>query len=67
MYTAVFDRIKTGKKHLVLGRKGAGKTAVCIKLYDYLDSLGAKVSLHCLCVTVRDTSDVSMGARYRNV
>lgn len=45
LYTAVFDRIKTGKKHLVLGRKGAGKTAVCIKLYDYLDSLGAQVSL----------------------
>src|SRR5438552_2698972 len=26
LYTSLFDRIKSGKKHLVLGRKGAGKT-----------------------------------------
>src|SRR2546423_1032342 len=41
LYTSLFDRIKSGKKHLVLGRKGAGKTAVCLKLYDYLGEQGA--------------------------
>jgi hypothetical protein len=50
LYTSLFDRIKDGKKHLVLGRKGAGKTAVCLKLYDYLGKQGARVSL----ITPRD-------------
>lgn len=45
LYTTLFDRINSGKKHLVLGRKGSGKTAVCLKLYDSLDKQGAKVSL----------------------
>lgn len=44
LYTTLFDRIRSGKKHLVLGRKGAGKTAICLKLYDYLDKQGARVS-----------------------
>ncbi len=50
LYTSLFDRIKDGKKHLVLGRKGAGKTAVCLKLYDYLSKQGARASL----ITPRD-------------
>jgi hypothetical protein len=50
LYTSLFDRIKDGKKHLVLGRKGAGKTAVCLKLYDYLSKQGAQASL----ITPRD-------------
>jgi hypothetical protein len=56
LYTSIFDRIKDGKKHLVLGRKGTGKTAACIKLYEYLENQGANVSL----VTPRDLSKFKM-------
>jgi len=40
-----FDRIRRGQKQLVLGRKGAGKTAVCLRLFDDLNRRGARASL----------------------
>jgi len=54
--TSSFERIRTGKKHLVLGRKGSGKTAICLTLYDKLEQQGTKVSL----ITPRDLSKFKM-------
>lgn len=54
--TAIFERIRQGKKHLVLGRKGSGKTAVCLRLYEDLERRGLKVSL----LTPRDLSKFKM-------
>jgi len=54
--TSLFIRIKNGKKQLVLGRKGAGKTAVCLTLYENLNNQKERVSL----VTPRDLSKFKM-------
>ena len=50
--TSVFERIRAGNKQLVLGRKGAGKTAVCLTLYENLKQQDLDVSL----ITPRDLS-----------
>ncbi len=54
--TPVFDRIRGGHKQLVLGRKGAGKTAVCLTLYENLKQQELDVSL----ITPRDLSKFKM-------
>lgn len=50
--TPLFERIKRGQKQLVLGRKGTGKTAFCLRILDDLETQDAKVSL----ITPRDLS-----------
>ena len=50
--TPVFERIRGGQKHLVLGRKGAGKTAVCLTVYENLKQQDLDVSL----ISPRDLS-----------
>ena len=50
--TPVFERIRGGHKQLVLGRKGAGKTAVCLTVYENLQQQELDVSL----ITPRDLS-----------
>ena len=50
--TPVFERIRGGHKQLVLGRKGAGKTAVCLTVYENLQQQALDVSL----ITPRDLS-----------
>ncbi|MCI0625148.1 MAG: hypothetical protein L0387_26480 [Acidobacteria bacterium] len=52
LQTAVFQRIRNGERNLVLGRKGSGKTAVCLRLYKELEQKGSRVSL----ITPRDLS-----------
>lgn len=54
--TSFFERIKLGQKRLVLGRKGAGKTAVCLRLYEDLSKQNATISL----ITPRDLSKFKM-------
>lgn len=34
--TSLFNRIDSGRKRLVIGRKGSGKSAVCIMLHNHL-------------------------------
>lgn len=43
--TALFNRIKSDDKWLVLGRKGSGKTALCLTLFRELQQEKAYVSL----------------------
>ena len=43
--TALFKRVKNNDKWLVLGRKGSGKTALCLTLFHELQSEQAYVSL----------------------
>jgi len=43
--TKFFERVKNNKKWLVLGRKGSGKTAVCLTLLRQLQDEQARVSL----------------------
>jgi hypothetical protein len=43
--TPLFKRIKNGNKNLVLGRKGTGKTAIRVSLFDDLNKNNKKVSL----------------------
>ena len=50
--TPIFERIRGGQKHLVLGRKGAGKTAVCLTVYENLKQQDLDVSL----ISPRDLS-----------
>ncbi len=54
--TAVFQRISQGERDLVLGRKGSGKTAVCLRLYKELEEKRSRVSL----LTPRDLSRFRM-------
>jgi GTPase SAR1 family protein len=42
--TKLFERVKTNKKWLVLGRKGSGKTAVCLTLLRQLQDEKSQVS-----------------------
>lgn len=43
--TALYDRIKTDQCELVVGRKGAGKSATCLILKSAFESEGMKVAL----------------------
>src|SRR5262245_54579684 len=56
LQTEAFQRIRDGRKQLMLGRKGAGKTAACLRLYQELGKRGGKVSL----LTPRDLSKFKM-------
>lgn len=56
LHTSFFKRVQRGQKNLVLGRKGSGKTAICLKLYDDLESRNIRVSL----ITPRDLSRFKM-------
>lgn len=50
--TPVLESIRSGQKTIVLGRKGSGKTALCLKLFNDLKRQGERVSL----LTPRDLS-----------
>ena len=54
--TAVFKRVKEGRKQIILGRKGSGKTAICLRFFDDLKQQGEQVSL----ITPRDLSAYKM-------
>lgn len=54
--TAIFQRLSKGERDLVLGRKGSGKTAVCLRLHRELEEKQARVSL----ITPRDLSRFRM-------
>ena len=43
--TALYDRIKAGQCELVIGRKGAGKSATCLILKNAFESEGMNVAL----------------------
>jgi hypothetical protein len=45
LQTKLFERVKSNKKWLVLGRKGSGKTAVCLTLLRQLKNEKSYVSL----------------------
>jgi len=43
--TALYNRIKTDQSELIIGRKGAGKSATCLILKTAFESEGVKVAL----------------------
>lgn len=43
--TSIYNRVKNAQREIVIGRKGTGKSAICLMLKNALESDGGKVLL----------------------